>query len=418
MAVGVVSASVAHPVLECADRIASAVGEVADVQPVFMTTAAKQTALVELAAVEARVAELRLRVLAASDEVGEDAGARDSAAWVSSATRTDPRAAAADRHLAKALEAHPRVAAGMREGRVSVAQARTVVAGLAAIPASVGASVVHDAEATLVGYCDTFGPVELRRLARRILDVVAPGVAEAEEAERLEAEERRAAETASIKSKDQGDGTSRFWGVLPTAAWKRLEHYLQAISAPRVRVAREAGERLVRHRAYAEAFIALLELLDPDRLPEHGGDATTVMVTITLDQLLTELATAGMTAGHTGEGEFISAEEARRLACQASIIPVVLGGKGEVLDLGRSRRLFSRAQRKALRLRDKECRAEGCTMPAAWCEAHHLTPWSRGGRTDLADGVLLCSRHHHLIHDRTHGHTRLPSGDYRFHRRT
>ncbi|MFC7502835.1 DUF222 domain-containing protein, partial [Nocardioides sp. GCM10030258] len=95
---------------------------------------------------------------------------------------------------------------------------------------------------------------------------------------------------------------------------------------------------------------------DPDNLPEHGGDATTVMVTMTLEQLLAELATAGLLS----EGDEISASEARRLACQASVIPVVLGGKGQVLDLGRSQRLFSKAQRKALRLRDTGCRAEGC----------------------------------------------------------
>jgi predicted restriction endonuclease len=57
-------------------------------------------------------------------------------------------------------------------------------------------------------------------------------------------------------------------------------------------------------------------------------------------------------------------------------------------------------------------------MPAAMCEAHHLQPWSQGGRTDLADGVLLCSHHHHVIHDPRFQMTKLPNGDYRFHRRT
>jgi hypothetical protein len=96
----------------------------------------------------------------------------------------------------------------------------------------------------------------------------------------------------------------------------------------------------------------------------------------------------------------------------------VLGGRSEPLDLGRSRRLFSPAQRKALRLCDKECRAEGCTVPAAWTDAHHLDPWSKGGRTDLADGILLCGHHHRLAHDPAYDHTRLANGDYRFHRRT
>ncbi|PWN00827.1 HNH endonuclease, partial [Nocardioides silvaticus] len=88
------------------------------------------------------------------------------------------------------------------------------------------------------------------------------------------------------------------------------------------------------------------------------------------------------------------------------------------LDLGRTRRLFSPAQRKAMRWRDQHCRAEGCTIPAGWCEAHHLDPWANGGNTDLDRGVLLCSWHHHRAHDPTHTAEKLPNGDIRFHRRT
>jgi hypothetical protein len=70
-------------------------------------------------------------------------------------------------------------------------------------------------------------------------------------------------------------------------------------------------------------------------------------------------------------------------------------------------------------LRDKRCRAEGCTMPATYCEAHHLKPWSQGGETNLNDGVLLCSWHHHRAHEtQTYRTDRLPNGDIRFIRRT
>ena len=101
------------------------------------------------------------------------------------------------------------------------------------------------------------------------------------------------------------------------------------------------------------------------------------------------------------------------------ILPAVLGGASEVLDLGRTRRLFSRAQRRALALAHPECQAEGCTVPATWCEAHHCRdPWARGGRTDLADGTLLCGWHHHRAHDDSYDQRRLPNGDFRFHRRT
>ena len=98
---------------------------------------------------------------------------------------------------------------------------------------------------------------------------------------------------------------------------------------------------------------------------------------------------------------------------------MVLGGKSEVLDLGRASRLFKPAQRKAMIIRDKECRAEGCTIPAAWCEAHHWgTAWARGGLTDLKDGVLLCSWHHQGVHDNSYDASRLANGDVRYYRRT
>ncbi len=161
-------------------------------------------------------------------------------------------------------------------------------------------------------------------------------------------------------------------------------------------------------------FCALLENLPADGLPRHGGTATTVMVIIDLEALKRDVG-----FGQTSTGDRCTAEQARRFACQANIVPVVLGAKGEILDLGRARRLFSPAQRKAMAVRDRRCTADGCDIPAAWCEAHHhRQPWSKGGKTDLADGKLLCSFHHHRAHDpgwETHHH---PNGSTTFHRRT
>ena len=139
------------------------------------------------------------------------------------------------------------------------------------------------------------------------------------------------------------------------------------------------------------------------------------MVTIDIETLRGRLREHGVAM--VGE-EPISAAEARRLACTADIIPAVLGGDSHVLDLGRTRRLFSPAQRKALALRDVTCRADGCDIPAAWCEAHHArSPWSQGGRTNLADGALLCSFHHHRAHEARYDTRRGPDGRFTFHRR-
>lgn len=418
-----------HPVLGCVGEMRAALDAVAPVQPTYMNTEEKRTALVELTRLEGQVAELRMRVLAASAEVGEESGARDAAAWLAHATQAEPATTRADGLLAQRLERRPLVAGAMRDGRVSPAQARVLTAVLEDLPAHLGAQVATDAETTLVAFCEHFRPSELRRLARRLLEVVAPEIAEAEEAKRLEDEERQALAEAYLKFQDLGTGLTRFWGALPTAVAERLKRYLQAYTAPR-RAEKDddggcgtpsrsgSGERVPPHRAHARAFAALLELLDPDRLPEHGGDATTVVVTMTLEQLLADLATAGLVSASNADGEIaISAEAARRLACNAGLVPVVLDGKGQPLDVGRASRLYRAPQRRAIRLRDRRCRAEGCTIPAAWCEVHHRVPWAAGGRTDVADGVSLCSHHHHLVHDRAYDHHWTAQGDVRFHRR-
>ena len=176
-----------------------------------------------------------------------------------------------------------------------------------------------------------------------------------------------------------------------------------------------------------QAFAQFLEAADPRRMPIHGGDATTLIVTIPLTSLQADLATAdligaGLVPDDTANGgdltgDQITASQARRLACTAKILPAVLDGNSLPLNLGRTRRLFNGPQRKALTLRDKTCRTEGCDIPATWCEAHHRNPWHTGGHTNLHDGELLCSPHHHQVHDPTYTTERLPNGDLRFHRR-
>ncbi|MBK4346919.1 HNH endonuclease signature motif containing protein [Lacisediminihabitans changchengi] len=126
-----------------------------------------------------------------------------------------------------------------------------------------------------------------------------------------------------------------------------------------------------------------------------GGPLVTVIVRMSLDQLVTGLGTAQIDGIDAG----ISATRARIMAADANIIPAVLGGTGEVLDLGRSRRLFSPAQRQALAETYGGCAFPACGHPPSYTEAHHLQWWSSGGVTDLDNGIPLCSFHHHRIHD-------------------
>ncbi|GAB3117889.1 hypothetical protein GCM10027055_30390 [Janibacter alkaliphilus] len=104
--------------------------------------------------------------------------------------------------------------------------------------------------------------------------------------------------------------------------------------------------------------------------------------------------------GVTATGQVLPPSVVRRMACDAAILPAVLGGPSQILDLGRSARLFTAGQRRALWHRDQGCSYPGCTMLAQWCDAHHVTWWSRGGATDLSNAALLCPRHHTFVHER------------------
>lgn len=139
----------------------------------------------------------------------------------------------------------------------------------------------------------------------------------------------------------------------------------------------------------------------------------TVIVTIGYDEL------AGAIEGHGvharwADGTPMPAETVRRLACDANIIPTVLGGKGQPLDVGRARRLATDAQRTALRTQYDGCAFRGCDRPFDWCHIHHLRPWQAGGRTDLENLVPLCGHHHHLAHEGGWTAQRKPDGTVQF----
>ena len=411
-----------HPVLGAVVAIDAALKDVADVDPVFMPTPEKATALLALERLETRLRELKLRVLANADDVAAADGSRDVAAWLAHRARLDRSQCRRDLRNARAVaERWAQVGHALRDGAVNADQAPVITHALDRLPDGLEPEVVRRAEAHLVEQAAHFGPRQLRILGRRVLDVIAPEVAEAEELRALEAEETHAARHTFLRTRRRGDGTTEIHARVADHVADRLLTYLDAFTSPRKD---DDGSRTPEDRRpydqrpydqrLGHAFGALLETLDPHRLPLHGGDATTVIVTLDHDTLTGRLEGLGLIGDQP-----LTAAQARRLACTATILPAVLGGTSEILDLGRARRLFSPAQRKAMALRDRTCRAQGCDIPAAWCEAHHAAGrWADGGRTNLDDGVLLCSWHHHRAHDHHYDHTRHPDGTIRFTRRT
>ncbi len=176
---------------------------------------------------------------------------------------------------------------------------------------------------------------------------------------------------------------------------------LEALAAPSPTAEGFIDERNVGQRNM-DAIIEMSRVVatDPSLLghvrPVSAAKAQ-VVVTIQESGLRADLAGRGYAVD--GHGHPLTPETARRLACEARILPAVLGSQSAVLDLGRSTRLASTDQVRYLGLRDKHCTFPGCDRPPSWCEAHHLDEWTRDmGPTDVNNLALLCTHHHTLVH--------------------
>jgi hypothetical protein len=423
----------AHPISGFAARLHTALDGLSEAAAWSMTPAEQRDALVELARGQARMEELRLRVLAAADrgDIAADSAATSTGAWLAHATRQPRGQAHLDVTVALALdEGLGATRDALAAGAVDGAQARVIVTAVRNLsrqaPDAVAAdpSIPQRVEKHLVELATRYDAVELKRLGRHVLEVIDPDVADRALGTKLEAEEAAAARSTFLEMFDNGDGTRSGRFKLPTLSAAMFLRALEAFTNPNHRrplgqAGAEPGTRPKRTRPelLGQAFSELLERLDPTWLPASGGASATVVVMVDYDRLLSGLGTARL-----GTGEQISAGLARRLACQAGVIPAVVrrlvDGRSVVLDLGRKRRLFGEHQRVALAIEQGGCTAEACGRPAAWCHAHHDTAWSRGGRTDLANGRLLCPYHHGKAHSTGYETVVLPGGRVRFHRRT
>ena len=415
-----------HPVVDFAHRLRERLDSVAQVPLWSMTPQQQREALTTLAHAEAQLDALRLGLLAEADRSGAttETGAGSAADWVSVETRQVRREARSDLKLATALEQHDVLSAAMSQGRVSTAQARAIVASLDRLPTTgeftVSTEQRADAETHLVSLADHHDAKALRILGGRILAVIAPDLAEKFDGKALEAEEAKALRRTTLTMFEDDEGTCHGRFRIPAVQGQMLTKMILAISSPTRSANDTASSGIdpdlptpVRHGL---ALTQLIETYPADQLPQTGGCSATVVVTITLDQLLADLDQAGVCTLDTGGR--ISAAQARRLACTAGIIPVVLGGSSQVLDVGRKRRLHTEAMRLAMAVRDRGCTAEGCETPPGRCHAHHEVPWSHGGGTSVHAGRLLCPHHHRRIHDPHFETTRMPNGKVSFHRRT
>ncbi|WP_457254658.1 DUF222 domain-containing protein [Pedococcus sp. P5_B7] len=413
---------------------------------------AASSLVVELDRAMARMAALKLSLAAVVDksDVASDAGMTGTAVWLAARSRRDGASTAREVRLATALDGGlPATRQALSVGDLSTEHALVIATTAQQLPAGLDDTQRAAIEQSLVAVGKRVDPAALRRKARRALESARRSQAEvdAHEDAVLRSEEERALAATRLTLHDNHDGTTTGHFTVPTLAGQILTKVIQQIASPRrfaQQAARDARERAAAQggsqggsltadqvaeatwdafraedldwsQKYGRAFVELLEHLPTDHL--SGKVAATVLVTLDHDTLKTSLGAAHLDTGHD-----ISASEARRLACGAGLVPAVLDGDWQPLDLGRTQRFFTEAQRVALAKTYDTCAAQDCDRPYAWTEHHHQDPWASGGLTNLDNAVPLCGFHHRRIHHPGFRHriTHDPGGRKRvtIHRRT
>lgn len=391
-------------------------------------------AVSELARVESRAAALRLAMSAEADRrrLAEETADTGTDAWLARLTGSTREQMAGGLRIAGLLrDRYAATREAFAAGRLRLEQVRVIVDAAEQAPAEATSAQVCEAEEWLVAKATGAGtrsgtPMDAKRLrqaARRMFRAVDRDLADRHEAILLGREARTAEGETFFALHDNGDGTFSGRFRIPELHGHLLTRVLDRLTAPR-RLSRDrAGVPVVDVSApggewgssiYETRGAAWCELIEHLPTRGHGANACELLVKIDLDALLTGLGAAGLDSGVA-----ITAGEARRLACNAGLVPAVLGGGSMPLDLGRLRRLHSHSQRRALALNHETCAVAGCQRPFAWCEMHHhRLSWAAGGPTDLDNGLPLCGHHHRRAHDARFDLRRRPDGEWAFHRRT
>ncbi len=317
------------------------------------------------------------------------------ASWLGMGETLSRREASGAVHQARTLAQHPQVARAASDGKVGGGQARAITKVLDGLAPQLSTEQRVNAEKLMVQLASHLDADQLSKAAGQVLAEVAP----AEATELLEVKLQREVEAAhrarSLRFYREG-ASVRFDGSLPrleAETWlAQLDAHSEALRRNAIEAGDPATEPTTAEQRRADALITLIHAAANTK-PDPGVGAARVIVKLDYHQLRADAAAAG----HLGDGEPLSAGELRQLCCDAELIPSVLNGASEVLDVGRTARLVTPAIRTALILRDAGCTFPGCDIKANLCEAHHIRPWWDGGDTALPNLVLLCHTHHGIV---------------------
>ncbi len=287
----------------------------------------------------------------------------------------------------EAAAVFPDLSAGLDAGELGAAQVGEILNAMKALPAPLPAERRADCETFLVDQGSRHDPVTLRRIADRLLDTLDPDGdldPDSDPADKAE---------LHFGVRNRRTGLTPISGKLDDLGTATIQKAIDALAAPTpeadgIKDTRSAATRR------AHALVEALRLfLNGGSGPSQGGEQPHLTVTLDWD-VLNHRAGLGVLGGVR-----LTGSQTRLLLCDARVIPAVLGGAGEVLDVGRASYTFAPAIKRAIRLRDQGCVWAGCTRPAEWTDFHHIDWWVRDfGVTSLGNGCCLCSYHHKVIH--------------------
>ncbi|GAB3951157.1 hypothetical protein GCM10029976_087090 [Kribbella albertanoniae] len=379
--------------------------EILAMPPVY--TQSVSELLTRMDTIQAAKALLRadeLQTMGRMEEMGaaQELGARDMVELVSERYRLDRAEVRKDLAFTTALRKYPVVAAAMpdpadpsRPEVVSPDLAKIIVNTLEKAPSSTPVETLTVAEEQMVNMARISNPRELAKFGQTVLTRLDTDGPEPAEDEAVSKEFLRLRQT---------DGGVKFTGFVAGASGEQLMTQIHQGAKPHKTIDGERDPRTLDQRQ-ADAFKATMDAAAGNR--DYPG-VPHLTVTIDFNDLKAALAAApaafgGSTAsgpGAVGElvfGDNLSAGAVRLLACDAAVLPIVLGGDSQPLDVGTEQRFVNRYIRRALNKRDKGCVV--CQAPPWMCHAHHIIEWANGGPTSLQNLALLCARHHRAVHN-------------------
>jgi len=317
--------------------------------------------------------------------------------------------------LARDLEADRQMTAdALAAAVISPDQAEVIVDAIRKLPVS--AAVRDEAEVVLLQKAQHLNASDLAKAAEHVLEDVDPDGTERREEAALDRLERSAHLGRFLTIRHDGLGGAYLKGRGTVEDIAVIETALASLARPHPasdptadatseygasdpdcgmdgKDARDHGARTW------DALVETCQLaLDAEVLPEDHGHKPRVAVTVDLDTLQAQVGTATLGTATLGTDDDLSPEAARRLACDADILPAVMGGKSAIFDTALTQRLVTAALWLVLVLRDKHCAFPGCRQKPIACDAHHIIHWAHGGLTALLNLVLLCRAHHKVIH--------------------